>query len=262
MYTMADNKAIDRKDPTCACSIRIACGSRDHGDLGGTSGVNRPVARRSRYGARGQADDLGYRFLKRGFDIVFSCAVCFMALLPCALLCVAICMDAKGSPFFRQRRIGKSGKAIRIYKFRSMYADAHDKPEKYLDDAQLAQWKREQKVDDDPRVTRVGKFLRKTSLDEIPQFLNVLKGDMSVVGPRPVTEGETYEFGAYRNLALSVRPGITGLWQVTERNAATWENGRRQRLELAYVRHRSARMDLRIIRATFGVMLGKRRTGR
>ena len=203
-----------------------------------------------------------YRFFKRVFDIVFSGVVCLVALVPGAMLCVAICLDSPGSPFFRQSRVGKDGKEIRIFKFRSMYADAHEHPEKYLDEDQLAHWLREQKVDDDPRITLIGRFLRSTSIDEVPQFLNVLLGDMSVVGPRPVTEEETHEFGTRRDLVLSVRPGITGLWQVTERNNATWENGMRQRLELAYVKRCGVRMDLAIILRTFGAMFGKHRTGR
>lgn len=203
-----------------------------------------------------------YRALKRAFDVVFSGAVCLVALVPGAALCAAICLDSPGAPFFRQARVGKGGRKIRIFKFRSMYADAHEHPEKYLDEGQLAQWRREQKVDDDPRITRIGRFIRKTSLDEVPQFLNVLLGDMSVAGPRPVTEEETREFGERRDLMLSVRPGITGLWQVTERNNATWENGMRQRLELAYVERCGVGMDLTIILKTFGAMFGRNRTGR
>ena len=204
----------------------------------------------------------GYRAAKRAFDVAFSGIVCLAALVPGAVLCAAICLDSPGAPFFRQSRVGKGGREIRIFKFRSMYADAHSDPGKYLSEEQMAQWRREQKVDNDPRVTRLGRFIRRTSLDEVPQFLNVLLGDMSVVGPRPVTEEETLEFGEHRALALSVRPGITGLWQVTERNNATWANGMRQRLELEYVRRCGARMDLRIILGTFGTMFGKNKTGR
>ena len=202
-------------------------------------------------------DGLAYRFVKRSFDIVFSGVVTAVLVVPVAALGIAISLESPGGPMFRQARVGKNGKQIRIFKLRSMYADAHEHPERYLSEEQLAQWRREQKVDNDPRVTRIGRLLRKTSLDELPQFLNVLIGDMSVVGPRPVTEEETYEFGADRDLALSVRPGITGLWQVTARNEATWESGERQRLELEYVRNRSIGMDLRIVLATFGAVLKK-----
>ncbi len=135
-----------------------------------------------------------------------------------------------------------------------MHVDAHSSPRKYLSDSQLAQWEREQKVDDDPRVTRVGRVLRKTSLDELPQFINVLTGELSVIGPRPVTMEETYEFGNARDEFLSCKPGITGWWQVTERNAATWANGDRQMLELFYVRHASLALDLRIFVRTFKAM--------
>ena len=188
--------------------------------------------------------------------------MCLVALVPGLVLGAAISLGSPGSPLFRQTRVGRGGREIRIFKFRSMYADAHEHPERYLDEGQLAQWRREQKVDGDPRVTGIGKFIRRTSIDEVPQFLNVLMGDMSVVGPRPVTEAETREFGDERDLVLSVRPGITGLWQVTERNDATWENGRRQELELAYVRRCGIRMDARIIFRTFGTMFGKHKTGR
>ena len=135
-----------------------------------------------------------------------------------------------------------------------MVTDAHTNPQRYMTPEQLEQWEREQKVDDDPRITRIGRFLRNTSLDELPQFLNVLTGDLSVIGPRPVTIEETYEFGNARDEFLSVKPGITGWWQVTERNNATWENGDRQMLELFYVRHASLALDMRIFVRTFKAM--------
>ncbi len=204
----------------------------------------------------------GYRACKRAFDVVFSAGVCVVLAIPVAVACAAVSLDSPGAPFFRQKRVGKDGKPIYIFKIRSMYQDSHEHPERYLDDAQMAQWKREQKVDYDPRVTRIGRVIRKTSLDELPQFLNVLVGDMSVIGPRPVTLDETFEFGADRDEVLSVRPGITGLWQSTDRNDATWKNGRRQRLELEYVRNQGFAMDARCFFGTFGAMFGKNKTGR
>lgn len=197
---------------------------------------------------------LGYLFVKRAFDIVFSGLVCAVGIVPSAILCAIICADSPGSPMFRQERIGLRGKKIYIFKFRSMVSDAHEHPERYMTPGQLEVWKREQKLDNDPRITRVGRFLRRTSLDEIPQFINVLKGDLSVIGPRPVTESETYEFGNARNEFLSCKPGITGWWQVTERNEAIWENGSRQLLELFYVRHASFALDMRIFVRTFKAM--------
>ena len=196
----------------------------------------------------------GYLAVKRVFDVVFSALVCLVLAIPIALACLAIRLESPGSPIFKQRRVGQFGKPLYIYKLRTMYADAHERPEKYLDSAQLEQWCREQKVDDDPRVTKIGRVLRRTSLDELPQFLNVLKGELSVIGPRPVTEEETLEYGDARALVLSVKPGITGWWQVIARNDATWESGKRQALEVFYCRHASLGMDLRVFVRTFKAM--------
>ena len=195
-----------------------------------------------------------YRAVKRAFDLAFSAAVVAVGLVPGLLLCAAIRLDSPGSPIFRQERVGLGGRRIGIYKFRTMVADAHEHPERYMTPEQLETWRREQKLDHDPRVTRIGRVLRRTSLDELPQFLNVLRGDLSVIGPRPVTEAETWEYGEARDLVLSVRPGITGWWQVTARNGATWETGERQMLELFYVRHASLALDLRIFVRTFKAM--------
>ena len=207
-------------------------------------------------------NSLFYKVCKRTFDIVFSSCVLVVLCIPGALLAAAISIESPGGPMFRQKRVGKNGKEINIWKFRSMYADAHEHPERYLNEAQMAQWNREQKVDNDPRVTKIGSFIRRTSLDETPQFINVLKGDISVIGPRPVTLAETYEFGEARSDALSVRPGITGWWQVKARNKATWENGQRQALELEYVNGCSFAMDAAVFVGTFSAMFGKDKSGR
>lgn len=191
---------------------------------------------------------------KRMFDVVFSFVVCAVLAIPTLLVCAAISLESAGAPFFRQERIGKDGRVIRIFKLRTMVSDAHSNPEKYLSAKQLATWQREQKVDNDPRITRIGHFLRRTSLDEVPQFINVLTGDLSVIGPRPVTLAETYEFGTARDEFLSCKPGITGWWQVTNRNKSTWADGSRQLIELFYVRHASFALDLRIFVRTFRTM--------
>lgn len=209
-------------------------------------------------GERGVAGGLGYRFVKRAFDIAFSALVIAALVIPVAILCLVIVLDSPGVPFFRQERIGKGGRPIHIWKLRTMVADAHENPGRYMTGEQLETWMREQKLDDDPRVTRVGRLLRRTSLDELPQFVNVLVGDLSVIGPRPVTLEETYEFGDERGELLSVRPGITGWWQATERNAATWANGRRQELELYYVRHASLALDARVFALTLRAMFVER----
>lgn len=209
-------------------------------------------------GERGVAGGLGYRFVKRAFDIAFSALVIAVLVIPVAILCLVIVLDSPGAPFFRQERIGKGGRPIHIWKLRTMVADAHENPGRYMTGEQLETWMREQKLDDDPRVTRVGRLLRRTSLDELPQFVNVLVGDLSVIGPRPVTLEETYEFGDERGELFSVRPGITGWWQATERNAATWANGRRQELELYYVRHASLALDARVFALTLRAMFVER----
>ena len=196
----------------------------------------------------------GYLAAKRAFDIVFSAGVCIVLAVPVVAACVAIEIDSPGKPFFRQERVGKNGKPIYIFKLRTMVSDAHEHPEKYMSAKQLVQWKREQKVDDDPRVTRVGKFLRRTSLDELPQFLNVLAGDLSVIGPRPVTFEETFEYGDARDEVLSCKPGITGWWAATDRNDSTWESGQRQARELFYVRHQSFGLDARVFFKSFKAM--------
>lgn len=197
-----------------------------------------------------------YRAVKRAFDVAFSAAVVAAGLVPGAFLCAAIALDSPGAPFFRQERVGKGGNHIRIWKFRTMVPDAHEHPERYMTREQLETWEREQKLDDDPRVTRIGRFLRKYSIDEFPQFLNVLAGDLSVIGPRPITDEELLEFGDGQGEFLSCKPGITGWWQVTDRNDATWANGDRQMLELFYVRHASIALDLRIFVRTFKTMAG------
>ena len=122
---------------------------------------------------------LGYHFVKRAFDIVFSACATIVGLIPVALLCLVIRLESPGSPIYLQERVGYRGKPLRILKLRTMVADSDD-VEKHLSPEQLTQWERERKVDDDPRVTRVGRFLRKTSLDELPQFLNVLAGQIPV----------------------------------------------------------------------------------
>lgn len=203
---------------------------------------------------------LGYRAAKRAFDVVFSAFVVAVGIVPCALLSIAIAADTKGSPVYSQERAGRLGRPFRIYKFRTMVADADD-VEKYLDEGQLVQWRRERKVEGDPRITRLGRALRGTSVDELPQFLNVLRGDISVIGPRPITYDELSEFGRDAARLLSVPPGITGAWQAGPRNEATFENGERQRVELGYARGASLREDARIFLATFGVMFA-RRSGR
>lgn len=206
---------------------------------------------------------MAYRFLKRLFDLVFSLCVSVALVIPVAIVCAFICLESPGNPLYAQDRIGKGGKTIKILKLRSMVADAGN-VQKYLSPEQLRQWEVERKVDDDPRITKVGQFIRKYSIDEMPQFLSVLNGDLSVIGPRPITRDELEQHFSDEEKAelLSVQPGITGLWQATDRNAATFESGLRQKIELQYVHNRCFRMDWKCFTGTFGAMFGKKRTGR
>lgn len=206
---------------------------------------------------------LGYRFIKRLFDLVFSLLMSVLLLIPIAIVCALISLESPGSPMYTQERVGKGGKTIKIFKLRSMASDAGE-VHKYLSPEQLHQWEVERKVDDDPRITKVGRFIRKCSIDEMPQFLNVLNGDLSVIGPRPITQDELEQHFTDEEKAelLSVQPGITGLWQATDRNAATFESGLRQKIELNYVRNRCFRMDWKCFTGTFSAMFGKKKTGR
>jgi exopolysaccharide biosynthesis polyprenyl glycosylphosphotransferase len=193
------------------------------------------------------------KHVKRLIDFVVSLLVVILALIPSAILCIVIALQSRGAPFYSQVRIGVGGRHFKLLKFRSMVADADD-VEKYFTPEQLEEWERERKVDDDPRVTSVGRFLRKTSLNEFPQFLNVLKGDMSIVGPRPIVDEELINYGDRAEEFLSCKPGITGWWQVEARNDADYASGTRQDLEIYYVRHQSLVLDWNIFKRTFGAV--------
>ena len=201
------------------------------GTLAAEAGESAFAVSEEEHVAETAGNGLVYRFVKRAFDIAFSLCVVVVGLAPIALLLLIIRLESPGSPIYRQERIGYRGQPLRIFKLRTMVADSDD-VEKHLSPEQLAQWRSERKVEDDPRVTRVGRFLRRTSLDELPQFLNVLAGSMSIVGPRPVVADELPAYGTDVDAFLSMKPGITGWWQVQARNDATYEDGSRQQLEL------------------------------
>ena len=202
-------------------------------------------------GGRGYASEKHiYRFLKRAFDIVFSACVIVVGLIPGLVLALFVAADTKGNPIYRSTRIGRGGKPFRILKYRSMVADSDDL-EKYFTPEQLDQWHREHKVEDDPRITKMGRFLRASSIDELPQFINVFIGQMSVIGSRAVTAEEVEYYGEAKEAILSMRPGITGLWQTGPRNIATYESGLRQQLELEYVQKASLLLDTKLFFKTF-----------
>ena len=202
---------------------------------------------------------LAYRAIKRAFDIVFSGVVLVFIAIPSLVLAVLIRLESEGSPFYSQIRIGQTRpdgglSTFRMWKFRSMYKDA---------DERLADLKEQNeiagamfKMKEDPRVTRIGKFIRKHSIDEFPQFLNVFLGQMSVVGPRPPLPNEVSEYTEYDLQRLAVKPGITGWWQVTDRNSTGFD-GMVQR-DLEYIVNRGILTDLKIIVLTvIEVITGK-----
>ena len=181
-----------------------------------------------------------------------------VAISPLLLIISAIVyMGDPGPVIYGQVRIGKNGKAFKMWKFRSMYKNA-DKMIDQLTDEQRQQYITEFKIDNDPRITPVGNFLRKTSLDELPQLFNVLCNDMSLVGPRPLIESEiqTYYADMFDTL-LSVKPGVAGYWQAYARNNATYQSGQRQQMEMYYVNHASIMLDIKILFRTVVSVLRK-----
>jgi undecaprenyl-phosphate galactose phosphotransferase len=186
--------------------------------------------------------------VKRVFDIIFS-GVALLFFLPCAVVIgLVIKLSSPGPIFYRCQRVGKGGDIIGCWKFRTMHQGAEETLRKMLAESPTLQkeWDTYFKLKDDPRVSGIGRFLRKTSMDELPQFWNVMKGDLSVVGPRPVTEEEVKKY--YRDKAekiLSVRPGLTGIWQTSGRNLLTFDQ--RIQLEEQYIDNQSFLLDLGLI---------------
>lgn len=202
---------------------------------------------------------LAYRAAKRAFDIVFSGVVLVAIAIPSLILAAAIRLESEGNPFYSQIRVGQtrpdgSLSTFRMWKFRSMYKDADDRLAELKEQNEIAGAMF--KMKEDPRVTKIGKFIRKHSIDEFPQFLNVFLGQMSFVGPRPPLPNEVAEYTEYDLQRLAVKPGITGWWQVTERNSTGFDGMVRRDLE--YIARRGLLTDLRIIALTiFEVITGK-----
>ncbi len=191
--------------------------------------------------------------IKRLMDIAGGLVGCFATILVTPIIAICIKIESKGPVFFHQTRIGKNGRRFKIYKFRSMYSDAENRKEELLDKNEM-QDEFMFKMDNDPRVTHVGKILRKTSLDEFPQFFNVLKGDMSLVGTRPPTEEEFEQYNNYYRRRMSITPGMTGMWQVYGRGKVTdFEDV--VKYDLAYIDQWNLLLDLKIILQTVGVVL-------
>lgn len=194
-----------------------------------------------------------YKFTKRIIDIIGS-IIGILILIPTTLiiyLARKVLKEDKGPLFYEQLRYGKNGKVFRLYKFRSMCIGADKKLKEYLEnnDEAREEFEKTHKLQNDPRITKIGNFLRKSSLDELPQMINILKGDMSFVGPRPVVEKEVEEYGTNKDKFLSVRPGLTGYWQVNGRSNTTYEE--RMKMELYYVDNCSLWLDIKIFFKTF-----------
>ena len=202
----------------------------------------------------GQQSRVG-RVLKRSGDIAFSLAVLSLGSPALLLLALLVKLSSPGPVFYVQRRVGRGYQRFGCIKFRTMRPDADAVLARVLQDnpALRAEFERDFKLKRDPRITPIGRFLRRSSLDELPQFLNVLRGEMSVVGPRPIVDKELNRYGPYMDEVAAVRPGLTGLWQVSGRNNLSYK--KRVKLDLAYARGRSFSLDLAIILRTFGVLL-------
>jgi len=196
-----------------------------------------------------------YIKLKTFFDISFAFIFLIIFLPIFLIISLLIKLSSRGPIFFLQKRIGKNNKTFKCIKFRTMHPEAEDMLENIIiNNKELRnEFEKTHKLKNDPRITNIGKFLRKTSLDEIPQFINVLKLEMSIVGPRPIVKKEVKKYGKLMPKVLTVKPGITGLWQVSGRNNLSYK--KRIFLDSLYVDSLNLILDLRILIRTFGVLL-------
>lgn len=198
------------------------------------------------------------QIIKRGFDICVA-SIGLILLSPFLICLYSLVYSAtKGHPIFSHERIGFGGRKFNVYKFRTMYLDADERLELLLESCNESkeEWEKDFKLKNDPRVTKIGDFLRKTSLDELPQLINVLKGEMSLVGSRPITEAEIQKYGEYFEYFTAVTPGITGLWQVSGRNDIDYDE--RVQLDVWYVRNWSIELDIQILIKTVLVVLKRK----
>jgi lipopolysaccharide/colanic/teichoic acid biosynthesis glycosyltransferase len=211
-----------------------------------------------RYGHRSRLDQLQ---VKRSFDIGFSLLMLVLCAPLYSLIAIAIAITSRGPIFYIQERIGQKGRPFKCIKFRTMVVDAERKLQELIATNPSLQQEFEDnfKLKQDPRITAIGQFLRITSLDEFPQFWNVLLGDMSVVGPRPLVSAELPRYGDAIYTVLAVRPGITGLWQVSGRNDIPY--ARRIQIDAWYSKCRTFGLDIWIILRTIGVVLFPKNNG-
>lgn len=184
-----------------------------------------------------------YIKIKRVIDMILA-SIALILLSPVfAIIAIAIKIDSKGPVFFAHKRIGKNGKIIKLYKFRSMVINAEELIKSFTPE-QMKEYKENYKLTNDPRITKVGKFLRKTSLDELPQLINIINGDLSIIGPRPVVAEELEKYGVNKDKFLSVTPGLTGYWAANGRSNTTYEQ--RMKMELYYIDNLSLKMDIKV----------------
>ena len=193
-----------------------------------------------------------YKIVKRGMDI-FIASISLVLLLPLFLIItIAIKLDSKGKVIFKHKRIGKDGKEIYIYKFRTMVENAQDLIKSFTPE-QKKEFRENFKLENDPRITKVGNFLRKNSLDELPQLINILKGDLALIGPRPVINDELEKYSTNKSKFLSVTPCLTGYWAANGRSNTTYEQ--RMTMELYYVDNISLKLDAEIFAKTVASVL-------
>ena len=190
--------------------------------------------------------------VKRIIDFIGAIVGLILTAIITPFVALAIRVESKGPVFFAQERVGRNGRRFKIYKFRSMYIDAEERKKELMSQNEMNGLMF--KIDDDPRVTKVGKFIRKTSIDELPQFYNILRGDMSLVGTRPPTVDEFEEYNAYYRRRLSITPGLTGMWQVSGRSNID-DFDEIVKLDLQYIENWSLLLDLKIILQTIGVVV-------
>lgn len=243
----------ERAAATVPASLRVpVSGTRERAKRDARKGKRYSLMRSAEAWDRSR---LGYRFVKRAFDIAFSLAVILVALVPSILLCIAIRLESPGWPLYGQKRVGCIGpdgkpREFTMWKFRSMVKDADKHLEELLERNEVEGPMF--KMADDPRVTRIGHFIRKHSIDEFPQFVNVLLGQMSVVGPRPPLPREVAQYDAWAMQRLAVKPGLTGPWQVGGRSDVDFDD--MVRLDLGYIARRGVKADLVLIVQTVAVV--------
>lgn len=195
-----------------------------------------------------------YKYIKRIMDFLLS-LIGLIVLSPVFLIiAILIKNESDGPVFFKHKRIGKNGKEIYIYKFRSMVTNAEELIKKFTPE-QMKEFKENFKLENDPRITKIGKFIRKTSLDELPQLINILKGELSIIGPRPIVKEELEKYGDNKEKFLSVMPGLTGYWAANGRSSTTYDQ--RMMMELYYVDNMSFKLDVKIFFKTIVSVLKK-----